>query len=94
MVKLMLWDLVENVGKLDGVMLTRTCYVRTCHRTTERTYHEKHVLLQSHPVLVMDKQTLLETEAHARMGPKVLGAMWMGKLTVTTKIPTMETLYP
>jgi hypothetical protein len=28
------------------------------------------------------------------MGQKVLGAMWMGKLTVTIKIPTMETLYP
>ena len=80
---LMLWDLVENVVTLDGVMSTRICHVGTCHRTTERTYHEKHVLLQSHPVFVMDIQTLVETEAHVRMGPKAHGAMWMGKLAVT-----------
>ena len=41
-----------------------------------------HAEIQGSPVFAMVIKTFMETEAHARMGQKVLGAMWMGKLTV------------
>ena len=49
--------------------------------------------VQGRPVFAMVNMTSSDWAAHARLDLMVIGAMWMERLTVTTKILIIETLF-
>ena len=63
---------------------TPTCFLKLIMMNAE---------IKGGPVFAMVNKTSMETEAHARLGLLVIGAMWMRKLAVTTKILMMENLF-